>query len=142
MTDFRIKLNRPELIILYILITFFFVEFLALMSLVHFAKFPMFIPLFIKTVKILTPIFLAINVAFVASIMLVRGRNLIIRSWTDYLRELVRFSTLSLMITVAIMTVSALLGALFGLLIEEMGETPIISGLLASLRAWVTQNFY
>ncbi|MFH1753690.1 MAG: hypothetical protein ABH875_05855 [Candidatus Omnitrophota bacterium] len=142
MSDAKLNLTKSEWVVIYILSAFLFVELLVLMSLVHFAKFPMFIPLFIKTLRLLTPAFLILNAAFIAAIGFVKGKNLIVSSWRDYLSELLRFFSVSLIITISIMTVSALLGALLGLLAERLGEASKAGGLMGALRTWVQQNFY
>ena len=142
MPEIRIRLSKTELTIAYILGSFVIVEFLVLMSLVHFAKFPIFIPLFIKTLRLLTPIFLGINAAFLIAIMFVKGKNLIAKSWKAYFQEFTKFAVLSLMITIALMTISSLFGALFGLLADRLSEASATHGLIGALREWVRQNFY
>jgi hypothetical protein len=142
MAEFKVRLTRTERFTVFVLGAFLVVEFVVLMSLVHFARFPLFIPLFIRTLKILTPAFIVLNAAFLISIMLVRGRKLIVRSWKDYVRELMRFAVISLMLTIILMTISALIGALLGLVADEMSKNPAAGGVLQRLRDWVSQNIY
>ena len=142
MADIKIKLSKTEWMIVYILGGFLFVELLVLLSLVHFAKFPIFIPLFIKGLRLLTPVFLAINVAFLIAIGFVKGKSLIVSSWKAYLAELLRFFSFSLLVTIAVMTVSALIGALLGLIADRLSEISSTGGLMGALREWVQQNFY
>ncbi|MEE8359739.1 MAG: hypothetical protein V3S04_02285 [Candidatus Omnitrophota bacterium] len=142
MANIRIRLNKAEWMTVYILGGFLFVELLVLLSLVHFAKFPIFIPLFIKALKLLTPVFLAINAAFLLAIGFVKGKSLIVSSWKTYFSELLRFFGFSLLVTIALMTISALIGALLGLMADRLNEASSTGGFIGALREWVQQNFH
>jgi hypothetical protein len=74
--------------------------------------------------------------------MLVRGKELIIGSWKDYLRESFRFALLSFVITVALIILCSALGVFFGLLFRNIAGIQALQDLMASLRGWVNANFY
>nr|BDD44584.1 hypothetical protein 4 [bacterium] len=112
------------------------------LSLVHFSRFPQFIPMFIKTIRMLILPFTIMSVFFVVGIMFVRGRELIVRSWVEYALELLRYWLISLMLAMVLLTISGLFGALFGLVAKELGGAPTVNSLLYKLRQWVDKSFY
>ena len=142
MLGFIIKLNKRELILVYTLLTIFILEFITLAVMIYYAKFVTFISFFIRAVKVLSPIFLGLNIIFLISTAYVKGRKLIIKSWKTYLKELLRLSALSLGITLALISVSAFLGGLLGLLFTRIFQQPTVEGVINSLREWIARNFY
>ena len=142
MLGFIIKLNKRELILVYILLAIFILEFITLAVMIYYAKFLTFISFFIEAVKVLAPIFLGLNIIFLISAAYVKGRKLIIKSWKAYLKNLLRLSVLSLGITLALISVSAFLGGLLGLLLTRIFQQPTVDGVMNSLREWIARNFY
>ena len=142
MLGFIIKLNRKELILVYALLAIFILEFAILAVMIYYAKFVTFIEFFIRAVKVLSPIFLGLNIIFLISTAYVEGKKLIIKSWKAYLKKLLRLSVLSLGITLVLISISAFLGGLLGLLLTRIFQQPTVDGVMNSLREWIARNFY
>ena len=142
MDEFRFKLRRRELLIIYILVSVFVIECVTLLLAVYYARFPVFIALFIKSLRILSPIFLALNVLFLISTMFVRGKKLIVRTWRTYIREFFRFFAVSLAITIVLLFISAFLGVLIAMLLRQLSHIPSMENIMDSLREWAARSFY
>jgi hypothetical protein len=134
----EIKVNRSQLIVFWILAILLILEMLGLVVLVYFARLPLFLIFLLDALRVLTPGVLAVNILFLIWTVFVKGQKLVLMTWQDYLRELLRFFLASFAITVVLMLISALLAALITLLLERMSVFPVVD----SLRKWIGANFY
>lgn len=145
MAIFKFRLadrNRRELFILYVIAVVSIIEFLGLMVMVYLAKIPAFISVFVKTLKILSPIFIGINVVFLIFTVFVKKRKSIVQSWKNYVRELIRFSVLSFAITIALVIISTLLGILIELTLRHIFNLSEAESVIEHMREWISRNFY
>lgn len=117
-------------------------ELLGLVFLIYFTRMSVFLAIFIDVLRILSPVFLGVYAVFFIAIMFDRGRELTVKTWGEYLRELLRFFFVSLVITLAIIGLCALLGALLGLLLKKIYALPTVRAVIESLREWVATQFY
>ncbi|MBN2119739.1 MAG: hypothetical protein JW734_01610 [Candidatus Omnitrophica bacterium] len=142
MAEFKIKLNRKEVITIYILSGLFILEFLLLIAAIYYEKFPIILSLFIEALRLLSPVFLGLNFVFIIATMLVRGRDMIVKPWKTYLQEVLRFSVVSSIMTIILIVAVAFLAVLFDLLLRQISNIPAVEGTITSLRDWVDRNFY
>ena len=134
----EIKISRSQLIIVWILAILLIFEIAGLLVLIYFSRVPRFLIFLLDALRVLTPGMLAVNILFLIWTVFIKGQKLVLMTWQDYLRELLRFFLLSFLITVALMLVSALLAALITLLLERLSVFPAVD----SLRKWIAANFY
>ena len=142
MAEFKITLTRRDVILIYALSGIFVLELLILLLLIYYSRFPLFIAIFITSLRTLSPIFLCVNIIFLISMIFIKGKKLIVQSWKLFWSELVSYSILSFVITIFLMTLSALLGTFFTMLLRRISHVPTMQDVLTSLRIWVDQTFH
>jgi len=139
MPKLEIHLSRRELIIVYALAGLLILEILGLVLLIYYARFPAFIALFIEVLRILSPMLFGLNLIFVFVNFLSRGQELILGSWKDYLLESFKVFVLSFTITLALIVVSSLLGALILFSLRKIYSIPTLRVLLYYLPVKVSR---
>jgi hypothetical protein len=135
-------MDKRESIIVWALGLLFALELFILLILVHFASFPVFLSIFVQTLRLLSPLFLWAYTSFLILIIFGKGKSLIAISWGDFLLELLRFFIVSFIIALFLLVISAILGALLVLLLKWIYSLPKTKGILEPLRKWVEATFY
>ena len=139
---FKSKLRRSELFIIWVLAGMLILEFLLLIMLVYFSTFPVFLALFVRSLRVLSPIFLALNIVFLIITMLVRGKELIAQSWATYLSETLRLSILSFVFAAVLLVLSAMAGVALEFLLSKLYHALSIHEIMTYLRQWIRDNLY
>jgi hypothetical protein len=142
MPRFIISFSKRDIAVIAGLAALLIIEVSALFLLVYLSRFPVVIALFVKTLKLLTPVFLFLNIVFIVSTMLLKGKALIASSWREYLDELLRFAMLSLLITLGLIVLCSFAGTIIGLTLRKFAHIHSVGQFLAELKAWVSQNCY
>jgi hypothetical protein len=133
---------RKEITIVWILAIMLILELSILLFLVYFADLPLFLTVFVRTLKLLSPIFLLSYVLFLVLVIFGKGKLLVARLWKDFLRELFRLFILSFIIALITLIISVIIGTTIVLLLKYMYSLPNTKGILTPLRKWVEATFY
>jgi hypothetical protein len=113
-------------------------EWILLLVLVYFARLPYFVSLFVFFIKLLSPWLIGLNIIFLLSFLLTKGSEFALEYWRDYLLELFRFLALSFIVSLALIAVAAVLGALLGFSADRVSDLSAIK----AMRGWVDRHFY
>ena len=142
MSKFEFQISKRDLFVLYVFLGILFFEFILLMVAIHYEQIPALIGLFITALRILSPIFLGLNLILIIGVMLLRGKELLVKSWRDFIVEVVRFSLVSSSLAIISLALSALLAIPVVILLKKMAGIPAADNLITFLRQWVAENFY
>ena len=142
MSRFDFQISKRDLLVLYVFLGILFFEFILLMVAIHYEQIPALIGLFIMALRVLSPIFLGLNLILIIGVMLLRGKELLLKSWKDFIVEVLRFSLVSSTLAIAFLSVSALLAIPVVILLKKMSGIPAVNNLITFLRQWVAENFY
>jgi hypothetical protein len=129
--------RKPKIIIL-TLCLILFLEWIGLLALVYFARLPEFIALFVAFVRLFSPWFIGFNIVFLVFTLFTKGIKFTWEFWRDYIKELLRFFTLSFIITAVVIVVSTVLGARLGIFADRISALPTIK----EMQQWVAEHFY
>jgi hypothetical protein len=142
MPKFEFQISKRDLLVLYVFLGILFFEFILLMVVIHYEQIPGLITFFIKVLKVLSPIFLGLNLILILGVVLLRGKQLLIKSWRDFIVEVLRFSIVSSTLAIIFLGLSAFLALLVVFLLKKMSGIPAIDNLITFLRQWVAESFY
>ena len=142
MPRFEFQISKRDLFVLYLFLGILFFEFILLMVAIHYEKIPALIGLFITALRVLSPIFLGLNLILIMGVMLLRGKELLVKSWRDFILEVLRFSLVSSSLAIILLGLSALLAIPVAVLLKKMAGIPAVDNLITFLRQWVAENFY
>jgi hypothetical protein len=135
-------MTKKEAIVVWVLAILLFFEFFILLLLIYFASLPVFLPLFVRTLQLLSPIFLFAYLVFLILALLIKERRLIVEPWQVHFKDSLRFFALSFLIALAMMIVSAVCGASMVFLLKLIYSLPKTHGILDPLKKWVDLMFY
>ena len=136
------KLNQEEKIIFWSLILMLISELIVLSLFIYFSRFEDFVFFFINGIRLTSPILFSFNFIFLIFTLFTRKAKLTIIFWGAYLRRCLKYFFGSLMLTVILITVSSLIGALIGLWLKKFYYLFDIKDVIESMRDWVNANFY
>ena len=122
--------------------TLMVLELLAIWSLAYFARLPHFFFIFLRCLRILSPLFLWIYAVIFLLVMFGKGKEFTWVYWKDYLLETLRFFVLSLFISLAILVISAFLGVVIWFVLKRLNALPAVNSLLDTIRQWIAVQFY
>ena len=109
-----------------------------MMLLVYFARLPYFVSVFVGFIQLFSPVFVVMNIAFLAFTLFTRGLEFTWEFWKEYLIELLRFFFKSFIFTFIAIGVSAILGTALGLSADFFTRLPRWE----TLRQWAAEFFY
>jgi hypothetical protein len=109
------------------------VEWIGILVLIYFARLPFFISLFVSSIQLLLPWLVGLNIIFLLFTLFTKGLEFTLVFWIDAIKDFFKFFISSFLITVAVIAVSSLLGALLGIFVDRTSGLPLIK----ALRAWV-----
>jgi len=139
---YGVKLKRRELVIIGALCALLLSELFIFTLLIYFAQFPLFIVLFVENLRIISPAFLAANIVAFFLNVFIRGKELIIQSWVTFLWEVLKFTLVSFLMTLAFMIICALISASVFFITWKLHNIKSVDAFIASLRHWVSLHFY
>jgi len=108
-------------------------ELIGILILIYFARLPYFVSLFVICIQILLPWLIGINIVFLLFTLFTKGLEFTWVFWIDAIKDFFKFFISSFLITIAVIALSSLLGALLGIFVDRASELPIIK----ELRAWI-----
>jgi len=108
-------------------------EWIGLLILIYFARLPFFISLFVTCIQILLPWLIGINIVFLLFTFFTKGLEFTWVFWRDAIKDFFKFFISSFLITIVVIAVSSLLGALLGIFVDRASGLPIIK----AMRAWI-----
>ena len=117
-------------------------ELLGLWSLAYFARVPYFFFLFLRALRILSPLFLWLYAIIFIAVMFGRGQEFTWLSWKEYLKETFRFFILSLSITLVILVLSSFSGVIIWFVLKRLNALPAINNWMDAIKIWVATQFY
>lgn len=142
MENFDFKFSKRDLVLIYILAAFLIFEFFFLVFLLYLSRFPVFIYIFTQALVVISPVFIGFSMLLFIVSLFAKGRELIVKVWTKYIKELVRLSILSLLFAIALFVSSFVLGFLALWMLRFLSHTPAIDRLTTSLQDWIARNSY
>ena len=128
------------MIIVYSLVSLLILELIVLVALLYFARFPAFLAIFTQSLKLLSPLFFGLSGMILILSLFSKGRELIARIWTTYLREFLKLLTISLFFTSVLLLTSILLGTFIVILLKLISRLPHVQSTMDSLQSWVARN--
>ena len=117
-------------------------ELVGFILLAYFATFEYFITRFVQTIRFLSPVFLWMYLVAVTFIMIGRGQKFTRDTWVSYLKEILHFFLVSLLIAAAVMALCAFTAALLFSGCRWIAERPGFQSMMECLRQWVRASFY
>ena len=135
-------MTKEQLRAAWVIGAFMALEMLALWSLAFFARLPYFFFIFLRALKILSPLFLWIYAVIFLLVIFGKGREFAWVYWKEYLLETLRFFVLSLFISLAILVISAFSGVVAWFVLKRLNALPAINSVMDTIRSWVAAQFY
>jgi hypothetical protein len=135
-------MTKEQLRAAWIISTLMVFELLGLWSLAYFARLPYFFFLFLRALRVLSPLFLWLYAVIFIAVMFGRGQEFTRDAWKEYLKESFKFFILSLIITLSILLVSSFCGVIIWLVLKRLNAFPAINNVMDAVRMWVATQFY
>jgi hypothetical protein len=135
-------MRKRELVIVWVLLMFMFLELSALLSLVYFTKLPFFLFVFTVALKLLSFFLIGATALFSVLILLGIKPEITIDTWKEYVKETLRFIGSSFILTSIAFCLCVALGALIMLLLKKFYFLPNTQVFFKSLSRWVSLRFY
>jgi Mg/Co/Ni transporter MgtE len=135
-------MTREQIRAAWIISTLMVFELLGLWSLAYFARLPYFFFIFLRALRILSPLFLWLYAIIFIAVMFGRGQEFTWLSWKEYLKETFRFFILSLSITLVILVLSSFSGVIIWFVLKRLNALPAINNWMDAIKIWVATQFY
>lgn len=129
---------KREVLVLWILTAVLIIEVAMISILLYASRLLAFFNILFIGVRIIAPILFAVNVVFLIYALFGKGKAQTARSWSQDLRNSVKFFVISVFATLVTITLCSFLGALLGISADRISNWPT----LQQMREWVASQLY